>query len=461
MINYLKYTVIVLLIILIIVLLSNFLQDPFKNNVSNFGNMDTNLEINTSCDNLSIVNTKGKPNIPSYQNAPYAMCNKKLENFFDITIPNESYYKNLKKYQVHNDLYSGTAAFDITNLPSKNFEKIINERLNEHDNDEICIFIGKSPLSFVPETKNISSDTFEMYHTGLYLIPKSKCGDFSILNYEHLICTLELWVIGAIFNGISIDIKNNKYKYDLKFQCLSQVPYLFGADNNTYFLMDKKDIVNENHKGYNTHLEYLLTVKKEHIFKLRNHLNNWKVPNNNYILQSFLKDVDCVTGFDLDLRPRNWDYFFCRICDTFCMESIKYLSALNGVDLRYNYDQFISNINFNDVQFIYERVTLIDDENFMKYKPEIEFQNKIIQEASESFKQKHKIDIKKIIHTHHHGIFYLFMKYLLDNKFLKSPIIYLTCNYNNEARLGRFELTSPYLKIIYNKCSFNEYLRIQ
>ena len=53
------------------------------------------------------------------------------------------------------------------------------------------------------------------------------------------------------------------------------------------------------------------------------------------------------------------------------------------------------------------------------------------------------------------------MKYLLDNKFLKSPIIYLTCNYNNEARLGRFELTSPYLKIIYNKCSFNEYLRIQ
>ena len=54
----------------------------------------------------------------------------------------------------------------------------------------------------------------------------------------------------------SHETKNNKYKYDLKFQCLSQVPYLFGADNNTYFLMDKKEskpsyASNENPKTIN------------------------------------------------------------------------------------------------------------------------------------------------------------------------------------------------------------------
>ena len=425
--------------------------DNFESNESNERN-DYNKLI--SCNNLPPVNTMKLPNECLYFNAKYAMCNKDLLRFFNYE-PTQHSYNLIKKYHLYNDLYSGTPAFDINTLPKKYFEKIINDKLKEYNNiydDDISIFIGKSPLSFVPDTKLVPSDTWHIYHTGLYLVPYSKMNEFNIGNYEHLITTLELWGMGSIFNGVYINLENDKYRYNFPFKGLMQVPYLFGCSNNEYFLKPKN--WNSNEIGYNTHFEYLITVPKHAIFKLREHLIKWTDSNNKYILPSFVKDYSCITMYDLENRSLNLDYNLCRICDTFCMTSIKFLCNYLNIDIPCN----IMKINFNDVQFIYENVTIITDDNINKYLFEIKLQNKILEDIIKLFISTYKLDLTKNRNTHHNAYLYILMNYIIDNNLFKSPHIYLTFNYNNKATLGRFKLIHPYLKVIYNKCSFGEFL---
>lgn len=431
--------------------------DNFESNESNESDDSNKL---VSCNNLPAVNTMKLPNKCSYFNAKYAMCNKHLLKFFDYK-PTQHSYNLIKKYHVYNDLYSGVPAFDINTLPKEYFEKIINDKLKEYgngngyDNDyenDVSIFIGKTPLSFIPDTKLIPSDAWHIYHTGLYLVPFSKMNEFNIGNYEHLITTLELWGMGSVFNGINVNLENDKYRYNFPFKGLMQVPYLFGCSNNEYFLKPKNS--NSHELGYNTHLEYLITVPKQSIFKLREHLMRWTDSNNKYILPSFLKDYACVTMYNLENRDPNLDYNFCRICDTFCMTSIKFLCNHLRIEIPCN----IMKIKFNDVQFIYEDVTIITDDNIQKYLFEIKLQNKILEDVIKLFTSSHKLDLTQTRNTHHNSYLYILIKYMIDNNLFKSPHIYLTFNHNNKATLGRFKLIHPYLKVIYDKCSFGEFL---
>ena len=152
--------------------------------VDNFESDDSNKLV--SCNNLPAVNTTKLPNKCSYFNAKYAMCNKHLLKFFNYK-PTQHSYNLIKKYHVYNDLYSGVPAFDINTLPKEYFEKIINDKLKEHGNsyeNYVSIFIGKTPLGFIPDTKLIPSDVWHIYHTGLYLVPFSKVNEFNIGNYE-------------------------------------------------------------------------------------------------------------------------------------------------------------------------------------------------------------------------------------------------------------------------------------
>lgn len=431
-----KLLVILLIVIITILTLIN-LKDNFVSN-----------EI-ISCNNLPNKNSNNLLNECSYMNAKYAMCNKNLIDFFNIK-PDVKLYNSIKKYHVYNDLYSGVPAFDINTLPKKYFKKIINDRLKLYNEEYISIFIGKSPLGFIPDIKNIPKDIWHIYHTGLYLVPYSKKNSFDINNYEHLITTMELWAIGSIFNGININTENNKYEYNLPFKGLMQVPYLFGCSNNTFFLNPP----NNKQIGYNTHLEYLITVEKNVIFELRKHLIRWTNSNNKYILPSFLEKYDCVNLKDFYNRNQKFNYDLCRICDTFCMTSIKYICNYLNIYVPCN----ILNIKFNDLQFIYEELTIINNKNIKNYLSEIEFQNKIIQDIINLFKKEHNLDLTKFTNTHQNAHMYILVKHIIDNKLLKGPHIYLTFNHNNKATLGRFKLVFPYLKIIYNSCSFNEFL---
>ena len=437
--------IIIIIIALFISIIAGILISSF---VDNFRNDQVEQIM---CNNIPVINTKKLPNKCSYLNAKYSMCNEKLLNFFNYNSTRES-YNLLKNYHVYNDLYSGVPAFDINTLPKEYFEKIINEKLTDNDEDYISLFIGKSPLSFIPDISVIPRDAWHIYHTGLYLVPASKKDDFSVGNYKDLIITLELWGMGSVFNGININLENDKYKYNFPFKGLMQVPELFGCNNNTYFLKPKNS--NTHEVGYNTHFEYLLTVPKSAIFKLREHLIAWTNSNNKYILPSFLKDHACITIYDLENKTQNLHYDLCRICDTFCMTSIKFLCKYLSMEIPCN----IMKINFNDVQFIYEDVTLITDKNINEYLPEIKLQNKILQEIIKLFISKNKLDFTQIINTHHNAHLYILIKYMIDNNLFKSPHLYLTLNHDNKATLGRFKLIYPYLKVIYNKCSFTEFL---
>ena len=436
----------ILLIIIIIIIITSLISLIIINLNEKF----VSNEI-ISCNNLPNKNSSNLLNECFYMNSKYAMCNQNLIDFFDIK-PDAKLYNSIKKYHVYNDLYSGAPAFDINTLPNKYFKKIINDRLKLYNDEYISIFIGKSPLGLIPDIKNIPKDVWHIYHTGLYLVPYSQKNYFNINNYEHLITTMELWGIGSILNGININIENNKYEYNFPFKGLIQVPYLFGCSNNTFFL--KPQDYNNEQVGYNTHLEYLITVKKDVIFKLRKHLIRWTNSNNKYILPSFLEKYDCVNVNDFNNRNKKLNYDLCRICDTFCMTSIKYICKYLYIDIPCN----ILNIKFNDLQFIYEELTIIDNQNIKKYLTEIKFQNKIVEDIINLFKKDYNVDLTKFRNTHQNSHMYILIKYIIDNKLLKSPHIYLTFNHNNKASLGRFKLVFPYIKIIYNSCSFNEFL---